>query len=46
MMLDKGEPRRDITITDDYLEMHSAIMSQRLRQAGVRLAELLNAAFK
>ena len=46
MMLDKGEPRRDITITDDYLEMHSAIISQRLQQAGIRLAELLNEAFK
>jgi hypothetical protein len=46
MMLNKGEPRRDITITDDYLEMHSAIISQRLQQAGIRLAELLNEAFQ
>ncbi len=46
LMLDKGEPWRDITITNDYLEMHAAIVSQRLQQAGVRLAELLNEAFK
>lgn len=46
MMLDKGEPWRDITITNDYLEMHAALVSQRLQQAGVRLAELLNDAFK
>jgi hypothetical protein len=46
MMLDKGEPRRDITITDDYLEMHAAIVSQRLQQAAIRLAALLNLAFK
>jgi len=45
MMLDKGEPWRDIAITDDYLDMHSATVSLRLQQAGVRLAELLNAAF-
>ncbi len=44
-MLDKGEPWRDITITNDYLEMHAAIVSLRLQQAGVRLAELLNQAF-
>jgi hypothetical protein len=46
MMLDKGESWRDFTITDEYLEMHAAIVSLRLQQAGVRLAELLNAAFK
>jgi hypothetical protein len=46
MMLNKGEPRRDIKITDDYLKMHSATVSQRLQQAGVRLAALLNQAFK
>ena len=46
MMLDKGEPWRDFTITDDYLEMHAAIVSQRLQQAGIRLAELLNEAFQ
>jgi hypothetical protein len=46
MMLDKGESWRDFTITDEYLEMHAEIVSLRLQQAGVRLAELLNAAFK
>ena len=46
MMLDRGEPWRDIAITDDYLDMHSATVSLRLQQAGIRLAELLNAAFK
>ena len=45
-VLDEGEPWRDFTITDDYLEVHAAIVSQRLQQAGVRLAELLNEAFK
>ena len=44
-VLDEGEPWRDFTITDDYLEMHAALVSQRLQQAGVRLAELLNQAF-
>ncbi len=46
MMLDRGESWRDIKITDDYLKMHSAIVSLRLQQAGIRLAELLNEAFQ
>jgi hypothetical protein len=46
MMLDKGEPWRDIEITDDYLKMHSATVSLRLQQAAIRLAELLNQAFQ
>ena len=46
MMLDSGDPWRKIVVTDDYLKMHGAIISQRLQQAGVRLAELLNEAFK
>ena len=46
MMLGKGESWRDITITEDYLDMHAAIVTQRLQQAGVRLAELLNEAFQ
>ncbi len=46
MMLDKGEPWRDIEITDDYLKMHSATVSLRLQQAAIRLAELLNRAFQ
>jgi len=46
MMLDKGEPWRDIEITDDYLKMHSATVSLRLQQAAIRLAELLNEAFQ
>jgi len=45
-MLDKGEPWRDIEITDDYLKMHSATVSLRLQQAAIRLAELLNRAFQ
>ena len=44
MMLDQGESWRDITITNDYLETHAAIVSQRLQQAAIRLAELLNEA--
>ena len=46
MMLDRGEPWRDIRITDDYLKMHSATVSLRLQQAAIRLAELLNEAFQ
>ncbi len=46
MMLDKGEPWRDIKITDDYLKSHSATVSLRLQQAAIRLAELLNRAFQ
>jgi len=46
MMLDKGEPWRDIKITDDYLKSHSATVSLRLQQAAIRLAELLNEAFQ
>ena len=46
MMLDSGEPWRDIEITNDYLEMHAAIISQRLQQAAIRLAALLNEAFQ
>ena len=46
MMLDKGEPWRDIEITDDYIKMHSATVSLRLQQAAIRLAELLNQAFQ
>ena len=45
MMLNKGEPLRNIDISEDYLETHTAIISQRLQQAGIRLAELLNEAF-
>ena len=45
-VLNKGEPLRYIEITEDYLEMHAAIVSQRLQQAGIRLAELLNQALK
>jgi len=46
MMLGKGEPWRDIEITDDYLKMHSATVSLRVQQAAIRLAELLNEVFK
>jgi len=46
MMLNKGESWRDIAITESYLEMHGSIISRRLQQAGVRLAELLNQAFE
>ncbi len=45
MVLEQGESWRDFMITDDYVEMHAAIVSQRLQQAAIRLAELLNQAF-
>ena len=45
MLLDRGESRRMQKINDRYLRRHGKIVEQRLQQAGVRLAELLNAAF-
>ena len=42
MLLNDGEPRRFVEIDDAYLSRHQAIVSQRLQQAAVRLAELLN----
>ena len=42
MLLDDGEPRRLMEIDDAYLEQHRMIVSQRLQQAAVRLAEMLN----
>lgn len=46
MMLNRGEPWREIAITDDYLKMQGAIVSRRLQQAGIRLAKLLNQSFQ
>ncbi len=40
-LLSTGEPRRRMAISDDYLRQHKAIVSKRLKQAGLRLAALL-----
>ncbi len=42
MLLNDGEPRRFMEIDDAYLARHETIVSQRLQQAAVRLAEMLN----
>ncbi len=43
MMLDDGEPRREFTASDQYLTAQKEIVVLRLKQAGVRLAAVLNA---
>lgn len=40
--LDDGETKRTIQMTDEYLESFSPVVKQRLQQAGIRLANLLN----
>ena len=42
LMLGSGEELRSVEITDEYLQVHGSTVSFRLRQAGVRLAQLLN----
>ncbi len=42
MLLDHGEEWRNLTIAEDYLQLHAATIKLRLQQAGVRLAQLLN----
>lgn len=44
--LDPGEPRRTVQIDDAYVESATPIIRQRLKQAGVRLAHLLDEAFR
>ncbi len=46
MLLDDGEPRRRIAIDADYLKRHRDVVAQRLQQAGVRLAAMLNRLFR
>ena len=38
----KGEPERVVTVDADYISMHTPLVASRLKQAGVRLAHLLN----
>ena len=42
MLLDDGEPWREIVISDEYLQSHEATVRRRLQQAGIRLAQLLS----
>ncbi len=42
MMLDQGEEWRNLTVAEDYLQLHAATIRRRLQQAGIRLAQLLN----
>ena len=45
MMIDEGEPRRELNASERYLTIHKESVELRLKQAGVRLAALLDAAF-
>ena|SRR5689334_2247755 len=40
--LDKCEKQKTVTITAAYLTDHGPIVAERLKQAGVRLAHLIN----
>jgi hypothetical protein len=42
MMLNQGEPEREVAITDYYTSTHSRTVKLRLKQAGIRLGALLN----
>lgn len=42
MMLDQDEDWRSLAIDEAYLQRHTPAVKQRLQQAGVRLAQLLN----
>jgi hypothetical protein len=44
MMLDKGEVRRELAVSNGYLRRQGEVVERRLQQAGVRLAQLLNQA--
>jgi hypothetical protein len=44
--LDDGEEIKTVQITDEYLEKFSPVVKQRLKQAGVRLASLINESLK
>lgn len=46
MMIDKGERQRELLVSEQYLTQHKETIEQRLKQAGVRLAALLDAALK
>lgn len=42
MLLDEGEERRAIVISENYLRMHKEIVQLRLQKAAIRLAQVLN----
>lgn len=44
MMIDKGERQRKLVASEQYLTAHKETIERRLKQAGVRLAALLDAA--
>jgi len=44
MLLDSGESKRELDASAQYLAMHKDTIERRLKQAGVRLASLLDAA--
>ena len=46
MMLSKGENRRVMPIDQDYIDRHLPTIELRLKQAGVRLAAVLNEALR
>jgi hypothetical protein len=42
MVLDTGEEWRNLSIAEDYLQLHAPTIELRLQQAAIRLAKLLN----
>ena len=40
--LDSGEPERTVVVDDNYIATHLPTVQTRVKQAGVRLAALLN----
>jgi hypothetical protein len=46
MMVDAGEPHREINVSEEYLSTNQPFVERRLKQAGVRLAELLDNALQ
>jgi len=46
MLLDRRERQRELLVSEQYLTQHKETIEQRLKQAGVRLAALLDAALK
>jgi hypothetical protein len=43
MILNRGESKKVVDISGSYVEDHTEIVEQRIKQAGVRLGALLNA---
>ncbi|NOX70628.1 MAG: S1/P1 nuclease [Gammaproteobacteria bacterium] len=44
LMIDNGERKRELVVSEHYLTVHKQTIEWRLKQAGVRLAALLDAA--